>query len=237
MKKIKSYLAVAGLVALAVGITYFVMKSQADQRVSYLENSYQKQLDSMSVVARASMISRAAIEDSLTSLDEKFAEYVTSTNQKIASYTTIIGQLRIEKDQLQDSLSESADGTFLGDLVVSDTLVTNRFRDTLVSRTSTWSDSLFATTAVADFKGDSLYLNSDLRALRNPRIDVAETVSDDGSQVNIFVRSPDFDSLEVRSTTEIKPEKSALETAKTYFAVGGVALVIKEAITIIKKLF
>lgn len=235
MEQIKSYLSVIGIVAVAVGITYLIMSFRAESRIDYVKSSYQQKLDSTAVVARNARQSREQIADSLESLDKDFSEYVLRTNQKISSYTTIIGRLRIEKDDLQDSLSERQSGVFLGDLFGEDHLVTKTFKDTLVSRTNTWSDSLFATKAIAEFSGDSLYLDSELRALRLPRIDIATTVADDGSQVNTFVRSLDFDSLNVRSVTEVEAEKTTLEKAAPYTTAVAVILMVREAIKLIFK--
>jgi len=236
MSKIKTYLAIAGIVGIAIAVTYFIMKSKREQRVNYVRGAYQQKLDSATVVSQNLVLERAQIKDSLDALDKRFSKYVTRTKQKITSYTTIIGHLKIQKDKLQDSVSALQTATFMGDLLAGDSLVTNKFKDTLVSRTNTWSDSLFATRAVAKFSGDSLYLDSYLSALRNPRIDVVTTQAEDGSQVNTYVRSSDFDSLNVHSVTEVKHKKSTLEKVAPYAVVTSIVLAIKQAITLIKSL-
>lgn len=207
MSKAKTYLAIFALIIIAAGATYFITKWRAESQIEYVTDNMQKRLDSLSVVKQAVVARREAIEDSLRALDEEFARYVTETGQQINSYTTIIGQLRIENDALSDSAAALNSRLALASLFNQDSTVTNTFADTLIRRTKTWSDSLFATDAIVELEDDSLSIDSQLRQLRNLRLDIATTVSDDRRQVNVFVRSPDLDSVDVRSSTEITPPK------------------------------
>lgn len=207
MDKLKTYLAIAALIIIAASATYLITTWSAEQRIQYVTGEMQQRLDSLSVVKQAALASRDAIEDSLEALDKEFSQHVTRTNQKISSYVTVIGSLRIERDQYKDSASALAGRLSIGDLLNQDSSVTNTFKDTLVSRTETWSDSLLATHAIARFENDSLSLESRLERLRDMRFDIVTTESEDRSQMNIFVRSPDLDSVEVRAVTEIKPQK------------------------------
>ncbi len=120
----------------------------------------------------------------------------------------------------------------MAELLNTDSSVTNTLKDTLISRTETWSDSLFATDAIAQFRNDSLTLESRLRQLRNIRIDVVSTVSDDQRQVNTFVRSPDFDSLRVTSVTEIKPKAK-----NKWLWYVSIPLFLKQAVDLAKLIF
>lgn len=232
MDKVKTYLAGFAILIIAVGATYYITKWRANNQIEYIRDNAQQRIDSISVVKQAVMANRDAIEDSLEALDSKFAEYVTRTNQQINSYTTIIGRLRVEKDSIADTAAALAGRLAVSELINRDSSVTNTFKDTLINRTKTWSDSLFATDAIAQFQDDSLTLESRLRQLRDIRIDVVSTVSDDQRQVNTFVRSPDFDSLRVNSVTEIKPKAK-----NKWLWYVSVPLFIKQAVDIAKLIF
>lgn len=230
MGKIKNYLAIFAVVVIAIGATYLITKWNAESKIEYVRDNMQQRIDSISVVKQAVVARRSAIEDSLRALDEKFADYILRTDQEINDYTTIIGRLRLQKDRLEDSTHTLQRRLSLAQFINQDSSVTNTFKDTLISRTETWSDSLFATDAIVEFSNDSLSVDSQLRQLRNIRIDVVNTVSDDRRQVNTFVRSPDFDSLKVTTVTEITPPKK-----KPWgWGLAGI-LLIKEAVQLLIK--
>lgn len=232
MKDLKTILSIIGLVLIVAVTTHFVTKWKASAKIEYVQENMQKRLDSLSVVKKNAVATREAIEDSLNALDEKFANYVTETRQRILNYTTLVGQLRLEKDALKDSTEHLRGRLALGDLINRDSSVTNTFRDTLITVTTYWSDSLFATDAIASFDNDTLNLESNLRQIRDIRLDIVTTISDDKSQVNTFVHSPDFDSLRAEAVTELEPE-----TKKSWGWAVAAVLLVKEAISILPNLF
>jgi nitrogen regulatory protein PII-like uncharacterized protein len=203
----KKTLNIIGIIALTAIATYFITDYFGDRQRDIIRQSYQERIDSIRTVVSNGVRKREALLDSLAKKDKKFKELVESSNEKIANYTNIIGKLRLEADKLQDSLSDQSEFistlTLLKDRSRSDGV----FKDTTLSFQKTWTDSLFLTTAYTEFRNDSLRMDVSLEQLRNIDLDIVTTVSDDKTRVNTFVRSPDFDSLEVKAFTEIQPKK------------------------------
>lgn len=228
MNKIKTIMAVVGLLAVAIGLTWWLTDRYAQSQIEYVRESYQTRLDSVSSVTRAARARRGAIEDSLEAVSSEFADYVSRSEDQIASYSQLVGRLRIARDSLAAASDSLARGLALARLMRPAGDAEGMFRDTTITRRQTWGDSLFATQARAWIRSDSLGVEADLEQLRPVRLDVATTISEDSRRVNYFAHSPDFDSLQVRTVTELTPPK---KTPWGWIAAG--ALIVREAVKII----
>lgn len=159
----------------------------------------QTAIDSTTWVKRTAFATRGLIIDSLRSQNETLADRIRRSKDRIASYTSIIGQLRLKVDSLERG-PVRLDSIFAGtpDLNVMDTTVTFR---------KTFSGGLFQVTSDIIFDWPYLDNRLQLTQQRPIRIDMASTLGRDPSRMLIYVTSPDFADLKYQSYTELKLQK------------------------------
>lgn len=182
----------------------------------------QTKIDSTAWVQQSTYMARQLLIDSLRAENEKLAEKIEQSQDKIANYTSIIGRLRIENDSLKN------EPVNIADLFTFDTTVTRNTQpadlnvmDTTLTFQQTFSDSLFRVKSNVSFNWPYLDNELHLSQQRPINIDVVNTFNDDRSRMLTYVTSPDFDSLRYKSYTELQPKD---ELPKFWIGAGtGVA--------------
>jgi hypothetical protein len=169
----------------------------------------QTEIDSTAWVKRTAYVDRGMIIDSLKAQNKKLGDRIQNSEDEIASYTSIIGKLRLKNDSLKNQ-PVRIDSFFVRDEI-----------DTTLTFQQTFSDSLFLVQSYVQFEWPYLDNRLELSQERPIRIDVANTFNDDRSRMLTYVTSPDFDSLRYRSYTELEPKN---ELPKFWIGAGaGVA--------------
>ncbi|TYP92096.1 hypothetical protein LX73_2344 [Fodinibius salinus] len=178
----------------------------------------QTKIDKGAWVQKSAYQTRAAIIDSLRAQNEKLADRIEDTGDKIANYTSIIGNLRLQLDSVKnESATNAIDLTSL--LVQRDS---TQFADTTFTRTEIFGDNFLSVTATAKIQNNTMSLDiQQPQQLRPLRIDVANTTNESRTRNLLYVQSPDLDSVQVRSVTGLEPKK---ELPKFWIGAGiGVA--------------
>lgn len=197
------------------------------------------EIDSTAWVQRNAYTTRGAINDSLRAQNEALAKKVVETQDAIFSYANLTGRLRVQKDSLEKELEEwhqtpnqrssiENQQSYM-DQARKSARELQAYMDTTFITQRTFGDGLFLVTGRVEFKGASFRQHVTLDQIRDIRIDVATTVSDDQSRVLTFVTSRDFEQLEYQSFTELKPNKKNLPWFWIGLATGvaGAVLVLE----------
>lgn len=192
------------LVLLVILATGGLVRYCTPEKVVYSTGEQEQKLDSLTTLSRNLVVSKSQLQDSLKETSQAFQDYVEHSEDEIASYSRITGQLRL----VVDSLEQASSMVGLADLINTDSSASSQFRDTTITASATFGDSLMKSTAKAGIRNDSLFLDPPIiEQLRMVRLDVAVSVAGDHSRVNTVVTSPDFDSLRVASLTPLEPKK------------------------------
>ena len=138
----------------------------------------------------------------------------------IASYAFVTGRLRTENDSLKSEIAEwqhvpvqqTSQSDSLTDLEKSflekarlDALTLKSLIDTTFVRQQQFGNGLFVVTGLVEFRGNQFRQHLQLEQIRDIRLDVTTTISDDQTRILTYVTSDDFESLEYKSFTELKP--------------------------------
>jgi len=163
----------------------------------------QTAIDSTAWVQKSAYQSRGSIIDSLRAQNEKLAQKIEDTGDEISNYTSIIGNLRLQLDSVQNEGATNA--IDLASLMLERD--STQFADTTFTRTEIFGNGLLSISATAQISDNSLSLDiQQPHQLRPIRIDVANTWNESRTRMLDYVSSPDFDSVRIRSYTELKPE-------------------------------
>lgn len=192
-----------GFVLLLLIATGGVVRFCTPEKVVYETAEQEKKLDSLTTLTRSLKIDRSQLRDSLENTSQAFQEYVEENEEDLVAYNRIIGQLELTVDSLQEANMVS-----LGSLanLPSDSSG-QQFQDTTLQRRSTFGNGLMEAVARGGIRNDSLFLDPPLISqLRPVRIDQAQFVSDDGSEVRAVTTSRDFEELKVVSVTTVEEE-------------------------------
>lgn len=202
--QIKEILFVVVIVIVAAGIGRWT----SPDRVVYQTDHQQEQIDSLSVALQNTIADRATLRREIQETTQAFQERVDASEDQIASYSRILGELRLERDSLQ----QAATRTGLRSLLIpAEAQMATMFRDTMIQSQVTYSDSLFEASATAGIADDSLFVDPPvIRQLRPIRIDLAIMVRPQDNRVTSIATSPDFRDLQVEAWTELQPPKRRL---------------------------
>lgn len=212
-----------------------------------------EQIDSTAWVQRSAYTTRLAIIDSLEGQNKELSRKVNALGDVVYSYANITGRLRLQKDSLENELTEwqeipememtagrpelkessppdsltEDERSFLEKAredyyemkqLMDSSLITNHEFNVLPDgmipanepkrfiKERQFGGGLFVVTGIVEFQGNQFRQHLELEQIRDIRLDVATTVSDDQSRVMFFVTSQDFESLEYQSFTELKPK-------------------------------
>lgn len=174
----------------------------------------QTAIDSSAWVQRSAYQTRGSIIDSLRSQNEKLAERIEDTGDKIANYASINAQLKLELDSVKNKAATNA--IDLSELLLQKD--STQFADTTFTRTEIFGDNFLSVSAMAHISDNQLSL--DIQApnqLRPLRIDVVNTVNESRTRNLFYAHSPDFDSVKIRSVTNMSPKN---ELPKFWIGVG-----------------
>lgn len=203
------------------GLGWYFKPHEVIDRTNY----QQQELDSLSVVIRNRTATAQSLRDSLSETSQAFQDYINEHQGEIASLTTIRGRLNLQLDSLK-----RVNQTLSALTLLNPDSSGQVFKDTTITRTETFGDSLLSAQSEVIFKSDSLENKLRISQLRPVRIDVAILVSDDKRTIESIATSPDFDSLRVSAQTTIQPPKEKIHwTVK-----AGAVLIIRELIRLIK---
>ncbi|MDZ7658081.1 hypothetical protein [Fodinibius sp.] len=208
-----------------------------------------QQIDSTSWVQRSAYTDRGQIIDSLKAQNETLAEKVKESNDKIASYTAINGRLNLKVDSLKKQATWNA--VTLDRMVDQAKEIQEDSADSSgvirrsFTESRTFGNQLFRVTGTVDvelnpcgFTAEQIQMGLEcptdfflrvrqdlqMSQLRDIRIDVASTYNDSRTRMLTYVTSPDFDSLDYRSYTELQPKN---ELPKFWIGAGvGVAVTL-----------
>lgn len=217
----KSTLLIAFLVlVIGFGIGWWATPPE----VIYQTDHQQRQIDSLTAVVGNERTSKNALLDSLQGTTREFQNYIDRHRGEVASLTQIRGRLNLTIDSLQRA-NQTLSALSLLNPVDSGSV----FKDTTLRARETFGDSLIEATSEISIKNDSLSNKINIHQLRPVRIDLAILVNEDQSLVESLATSPDFDSLEVRAQTTLRPPKKGLHWS-VFVAIGAL---LREASQII----
>ncbi|WP_040516722.1 hypothetical protein [Gracilimonas tropica] len=203
-----------------------------------------QQIDSTAWVQRSAYLDRGSIIDSLKKQNKALANEILEYGDAIASYARLTGKLRLKVDSLETHKEEWQDipkNSFISEkdtLRDANTAFLRKARldlldmktlaDTTFISQRQFGGGLFLVTGTVEFKQRQFRQRLYLEQLRDIRLDVVSTVSRDQSRVLTFVSSPDFESLEYKSFTELKPQRKRLPWFWIGLATGvaGAAVII-----------
>lgn len=192
----------------------------------------QQAIDSTAWVQRTAYTQRGNIIDSLKSQNQALAEKVKDSQDKIASYTAINGRLNLKVDSLKkqatwnavtlDSMVDQVESLQADSSSDSSGVIRRSFTES-----RSFGNQLFEVTGTVDvelnpcgFTSEQIQMGLEcpsdfflrvrqdlqISQLRDIRIDVANTFNDSRTRMLTYVTSPDFDSLEYQSYTELQPK-------------------------------
>lgn len=187
----------------------------------------QTAIDSTAWVKKSAYADRGTIIDSLRAQNEKLSQRVKESGDQIASYTSIVGKLRLEVDSLQQE-TESWNAIPLVEKMLERDHRQFAMSDTTFYKTKTFGDGLLQVTGFVRFR-DNEFMFDILppQQLRPVRLDVAHTINEDYSRSLVYVTSQDFEQLEYSSSTELKTKK---ELPKFWIGAGAGVIVTLTAI-------
>lgn len=168
----------------------------------------QERIDSTSWVRQSTVLSQRAIIDSLENQNQALAERVKEQQDQIASYTTITGRLKTQVDSLQHQEPAWNAIPLVDQMQRRDSVA---IMDTTFHRSETFGGGLFRVDGYVDLRyrpdiGFQVRQDFELNQIRDIRLDVAHTISEDNARSLVYVTSPDFESLKYKTSTALKPE-------------------------------
>lgn len=152
----------------------------------------QAQIDEETWVRRAVLESERQTLRRISRENEDLARRIARNDEIIAGYTQILGRLSLKIDEISQNTAS------LGDSSIN--FAPQRFSDT-------FSDSLFVVSAEVSAENGVLLTELDLKQLRDIRLSVVTTLSEDQKQVRTYVTSPDFSDLSYQSHTNLRAPK------------------------------
>lgn len=159
-----------------------------------------EQIDSTSWVQQSTVLTQGMIIDSLEQQNEAMAKRIEEQKDQIASHTAITGRLKTQVDSLEEAVWNSV--SFNAKQIESQGI------DTTFKRSKTFGDGLFRVDGYVDLRynktGLQVRQDFDLNQIRDIRLDVVNTISDNNSRSLVYVTSPDFESLEYQTYTELE---------------------------------
>jgi hypothetical protein len=165
----------------------------------------QTAIDSTAWVKQSAYVTRGMIIDSLKKKNEKLAEQVRQSKDKIANYTSITGKLKLKVDSLEDQKPVRIDSFFTYSKP-EEKAIDLSLKDTTVTFNRSFSDGLFKVQSDVVFEWPYLDNKISLSQERDIKIDVVNTFNTDRSRLLTYVTSPDFDSLKYQTYTELEPK-------------------------------
>ena len=227
-KDLKYVIGGALLVILLIGLNVYQWQNPSVVEVP----AGQQEIDSTAWVQRTAYTERGSIIDSLQAQNEALAKKVKESKDKIANYTAINGRLNLKVDSLKQQATWNAVtlDRMMGEVAAlqedstadSSNVISRSFVES-----QTFGNELFKVTGSVDvelnpcgFTTEQIQLGLDcprdfflrvrqgfsLSQQRDIRIDVANTFNDSRTRMLTYVTSPDFDSLEYQSYTQLKPK-------------------------------
>lgn len=189
----------------------------------------QESIDSTAWVSQVVHLTHGMIIDSLRAKNKKLAQRIEESKDKIASYTSINGMLKMKLDSVKNA--PSTNNIDLNSLMLKDGDLWT-FADTAFTRTEYFGNNLFEISAVARFLNDSLSLDIKKPIQQRPiELDVATTFNEDRSRMLTYVTSPDFDSLRYKSYTELEPKN---RIPRLWIGAGGGVIVTLGTILLLR---
>jgi len=210
-----SILLIVAFTVIGFGLAWYFKQPE----IIYQTSSQQRQIDSLTSVIQNQRTTKSALTDSLKGTSKAFQEYIKKHRGEVASLTRIKGKLNLKIDSLKNENNTLSALTLLND-GNSDQV----FKDTTITNSQTFGDSLLEAISNIRFKNDSLSNDLKINQLRNVKLDLAILVNDDRTVVESIATSPDFDSLKVKAQTTIKPPKRKIPW---YVFTAGGALFVK----------
>ncbi|WP_409029455.1 hypothetical protein [Gracilimonas sediminicola] len=187
------------------------------------------EIDSTAWVQRSAYTSRGVIIDSLEKQNRKLVQDLRDRGDAIAVYANVTGRLRLQKDSLENELaswqeipknsliSEIPDSAGVDSLNPGEKSFLEKARedvremqglfDSTFITERQFGNGLFIVTGIVEFRGSQFRQHLKLEQIRDIRLDVVTTVNDDRSRILTYVTSQDFESLEYKSFTQLKPKK------------------------------
>lgn len=165
-------------------------------RTEVVEVFEQAEIDENVWVRRATVASDRAIINDLRQDNENLAAALDRQNDRVASLTRIVGELNVERDALADSLQSIS-------LDVQDSIVT----DTTFTFQQYFGSHLFRVTNTTSIKDNVFTSHLTLFQVRDIKLDVVTTISEDEGIVMVYVSSDDFVRLEYTSQTALRQKR------------------------------
>lgn len=166
-----------------------------------------EQIDSTAWVQRSALADAETIIDSLENQNKAMADRIEKQGDQIANYTSITGRLKLKVDSLQSQPWNAIPLTER--MLARDYIAT---MDTTFHQSKTFGNGLFKVDGLVRIRltpSEGLQFKQDfyIQQLRDIRLDVVHTLSDDNARSLVYVTSPDFSDLKYQSFTELKQKK------------------------------
>lgn len=164
-----------------------------------------EQIDSTAWVQRSIYRDTRSLLDSLQTANQALSERIQEQKDRIANYTNITGKLKLQIDSLQQQIKWNT-------VPLTEMLLAPISIDTVFRESKIFGDDLFRVDGTVELKyRPNTYFkvrqDFNLHQLRDIRLDIVTTISDNHDRVLSYVTSPDFSELEYQSFTELKPKK------------------------------
>lgn len=200
------------LLIFSVSITAYVTRTQFPE---YIEVEKTGQIDSTKWVSRAKYVDQSKL---IKELDKEFRKSIKASDRKINSLTKLSGQLKLQRDSLNTELDSLIGGSNLTTDVtglVSDSL--GGIRDTTVTTKEIFGDGLFLVRSDVIIQNNTLQNLLYLDQLRKIDITIATATNEDNSEVFTYIKSNDFEELNVENSTSLETKN---ELPKFWIGVG-----------------
>lgn len=170
------------------------------------------QFDSTAWVQRAAYNSQKEIIRKLENENQELAKRVKETGDAIANYAAINAKLNLQVDSLQKEQWHSIDRNSL--ISESESFLEKAqksyleyaYPDTSIMTQKLYGNGLFLVTGYVHFRGTQFRQELQLEQLRDINLSVVNTMNSDRNRMLTYIHSPDFESLEYKSITELKPK-------------------------------